>query len=432
MKEFKKGQKIEMRSGVNAEVIEILGRGGQGIVYKVDYCGHLAALKWYFPNKLKNPDKFYSNLERNIRNKTPAPEFLWPVELSERYQGSFGYLMELRPPEYKEFSQFLMAKAHYKNFECAIYAALSIVNAFRELHNRGYSYQDLNDGNFFINPDTGAVLICDNDNVAPYGESLGIAGKCRYMAPEVVMGLKRPDIHTDRYSLAVILYMVLLLNHPLEGKATMCPCLTEELEQKFYGKAPVFVWDKQTDTNRPVRGVHINEINLWPVYPRFVQEAFERSFSRELMIGRDREHRVMEKEWMEIFISLRDCMVHCGCREETFVKCGEQQNQCIHCQRNLPVYPVLKVKKYQIALEPSKKIYACHVIHDSDDYKQIMGEVITSKSRPVMLGLKNGSGHSWTAILPDNSSKVYGDGEVIRIVKGLKIDFGNGNVGEIY
>lgn len=31
-------------------------------------------------------------------------------------------------------------------------------------------------------------MICDNDNVAPYGENLGIAGKCRYMAPEVVIG----------------------------------------------------------------------------------------------------------------------------------------------------------------------------------------------------------------------------------------------------
>ena len=28
---------------------------------------------------------------------------------------------------------------------------------------------------------TGDVLICDNDNVAPYGTNLGIAGKCRYM-----------------------------------------------------------------------------------------------------------------------------------------------------------------------------------------------------------------------------------------------------------
>ena len=58
------------------------------------------------------------------------------------------------------------------------------------------------------------MLICDNDNVAPYGDNLGIAGKCRYMAPEVVLGKKRPDLHTDRFSLAVVLYLLLFLNHP--------------------------------------------------------------------------------------------------------------------------------------------------------------------------------------------------------------------------
>ena len=32
-------------------------------------------------------------------------------------------------------------------------AALNIVHAFRDLHGKGMSYQDLNDGNFFIDPD---------------------------------------------------------------------------------------------------------------------------------------------------------------------------------------------------------------------------------------------------------------------------------------
>jgi DNA-binding helix-hairpin-helix protein with protein kinase domain len=38
-------------------------------------------------------------------------------------------------------------------------AALNITAGFRALHNKGYSYQDLNDGNFFINPQNGNVLI---------------------------------------------------------------------------------------------------------------------------------------------------------------------------------------------------------------------------------------------------------------------------------
>lgn len=431
MKEFQKGQRIRTVSGGELEVIQKLGEGGQGIVYKVNYNGKQLALKWYFGNKLNNADKFYRNIQNNIKQGAPTRAFLWPLEITEYYEGSFGYLMELRPSEYKDFSLFLLAKVHFANIEAIINTALCITNGFRELHNRGYSYQDLNDGNFFVNPQTGDVLICDNDNVAPYGENLGIAGKCRYMAPEVVMGKKRPDSHTDRFSLAVVLYMLLFLNHPLEGKRTMCPCLTEELERKFYGSDPVFVWDAANDSNRPVRGVHTNEIKLWPLYPDFVRKTFEKAFSHEVMVGNDTTHRVIEKEWQEVFTTLRDLTVKCSCGSETFIDPSQQTCRCINCGKSLERPPILKVKKYQAALAPGKKIYACHVQYDSDDFKEARGEVISSRNNPAVLGLKNDSSNTWEAILPNGTSKGYPIGQVIKIGKGMKINFGNGNVAEV-
>ena len=431
MKEFQKGQRIKTVSGGELEVIQKLGEGGQGVVYKVNYNGKPLALKWYFGNKLNNADKFYRNIQNNIKQGTPTGAFLWPLEITEYFEGSFGYLMELRPPEYKDFSLFLLAKVHFANIEALINTALCITNGFRELHNRGYSYQDLNDGNFFVNPKTGDVLICDNDNVAPYGETLGIAGKCRYMAPEVVMGQKRPDSHTDRFSLAVVLYMLLFLNHPLEGKRTMCPCLTEELERKFYGSDPVFVWDPANDANRPVRGVHTNEIKLWPLYPAFVRKTFEKAFSHEVMVGNDTTHRVIEKEWQEVFTTLRDLTIKCSCGSETFIDPSQQSCRCINCGKSIERPPILKVKKYHAALAPGKKLYACHVQYDSDDFKEAKGEVISSRNNPSLLGLRNDSNNTWEAILPNGSSKGYPNGQVIKLGKGIKINFGNGNVAEV-
>ena len=431
MKEFQKGQRIKTVSGGELEVIQKLGEGGQGVVYKVNYNGKPLALKWYFGNKLNNADKFYRNIQNNIKQGTPTGAFLWPLEITEYFEGSFGYLMELRPPEYKDFSLFLLAKVHFANIEALINTALCITNGFRELHNRGYSYQDLNDGNFFVNPKTGDVLICDNDNVAPYGENLGIAGKCRYMAPEVVMGQKRPDSHTDRFSLAVVLYMLLFLNHPLEGKRTMCPCLTEELGRKFYGSDPVFVWDPANDANRPVRGVHTNEIKLWPLYPAFVRKTFEKAFSHEVMVGNDTTHRVIEKEWQEVFTTLRDLTIKCSCGSETFIDPSQQSCRCINCGKSIERPPILKVKKYHAALAPGKKLYACHVQYDSDDFKEAKGEVISSRNNPSLLGLRNDSNNTWEAILPNGSSKGYPNGQVIKLGKGIKINFGNGNVAEV-
>ena len=125
--------------------------------------------------------------------------------------------MKLRPKDYYEFGQYLLARAKFKSFEAMVNAAMKICEGFKALHLSGLSYQDLNDGNFFIHPETGDVLICDNDNVAPEGVTSGILGKARYMAPEVVTGKTMPNKYTDRYSLSVVLFLLFYANHPLEG-----------------------------------------------------------------------------------------------------------------------------------------------------------------------------------------------------------------------
>ena len=79
MKEFQKGQRIKTVSGGELEVIQKLGEGGQGVVYKVNYNGKPLALNWYFGNKLNNADKFYRNIQNNIKQGTPTGAFLWPL-----------------------------------------------------------------------------------------------------------------------------------------------------------------------------------------------------------------------------------------------------------------------------------------------------------------------------------------------------------------
>lgn len=49
----------------------------------------------------------------------------------------------------------------------------------------------------------------------------------------------------------------------------------------------------------------------------------------------------------------------------------------------------------------------------------------------VSLGLRNDSNNTWEAILPNGSSKGYPNGQVIKLGKGIKINFGNGNVAEV-
>ncbi len=421
---FIKGDKILLQNGEKAEIVEKLGEGGQGVVYRVLVGGQPYALKWYHEGALQNPRRFYQNLENNIRQGAPSPSFLWPAFLTKEADGSFGYVMRLRPSNYREFSDFLLAKVHFASLSAAVAAALNITNGFRELHRKGFSYQDLNDGNFFLDPDTGDVLICDNDNVAPYGESLGIAGKARYMAPEVVRNLKRPDVMTDRFSLAVVLFRLLFLDHPLEGRRVVeHPCLTEELELKFYGREPVFIYDKADDSNRPVHGIHANALRFWPLYPKFIREQFLKAFSKEALSGET--PRPTDNEWQIAFTKLRDVTVKCPCGGETFLE-TDGDSLCINCGMKIPKPPMLlSQNRYRVALFPGIKLCRCHTDRDSDDFREVTGEVIRSRNSPAIWGLRNLSAESWQVENRDGTQKSVAKGEVLVVTRAKQIHFPN-------
>ena len=148
MADLPKGYTIQTKNFKNLIVWDKLGEGGQGAVYRVDYNGTAKALKWYSGKKFKNPNKFYTNLENNIKKGKPANIFLWPEDITEKTGEAFGYIMDLRPGDYRDFSKFLIGKEVFASVTAMVNTALHIVAGFRALHLKGYSYQDLNDGNF--------------------------------------------------------------------------------------------------------------------------------------------------------------------------------------------------------------------------------------------------------------------------------------------
>lgn len=410
MTELSKNSIVSLVGGGTATIIKELGRGGQGIVYLVEVCGEKKALKWY----LNAPDdKFYRNLDQNIASGAPSDAFLWPEYLTEKQQGSYGYIMKLRPQNYYEFGNFLLAKVSFKSFTAMLSAAMKICDGFMMLHRFGYSYQDLNDGNFFIDPQTGDVLICDNDNVMPQGEKSGIMGKARYMAPEIVAG-GIPDKCSDRFSLSVILFMLFYANHPFEGaKVVACPCMTEAFEKKFYGSEALFIYDPTDKSNLPVRGIHQNVIRRWPVFPQMLRDAFIEEFSKEKL--QDPSTRMIEQNWKKIISSVRDSLVVCQhCAEETFVNVSDSTDKCMNCGKDVDLSKRLVINNRSLPLTQNTYIYI-----DEDNTPD---GVVTTDSNGFML-IKNISTETWTVETPSGKIKTVAPNEILPVKEGLKITF---------
>lgn len=410
MTELSKNSIVSLVGGGTATIIKELGRGGQGIVYLVEVCGEKKALKWY----LNAPDdKFYRNLAQNIASGAPSDAFLWPEYLTEKQQGSYGYIMKLRPQNYYEFGNFLLAKVSFKSFTAMLSAAMKICDGFMMLHRFGYSYQDLNDGNFFIDPQTGDVLICDNDNVMPQGEKSGIMGKARYMAPEIVAG-GIPDKYSDRFSLSVILFMLFYANHPFEGaKVVACPCMTEAFEKKFYGSEALFIYDPTDKSNLPVRGIHQNVIRRWPVFPQMLRDAFIEEFSKEKL--QDPSTRMIEQNWKKIISSVRDSLVVCQhCAEETFVNVSDSTDKCMNCGKDVDLSKRLVINNRSLPLTQNTYIYI-----DEDNTPD---GVVTTDSNGFML-IKNISTETWTVETPSGKIKTVAPNEILPVKEDLKITF---------
>lgn len=414
MSELREGTVVHLTNGATATVKKLLGEGGQGYVYLASVNGKDMALKWYKKEPSSEPTKFYNNLCQNVDSGSPSPFFIWPEYVTMHEQGSFGYLMKLRPQGYYEFGQFLNAKRKFSNLMAIFTATMEICEAFKALHARGFSYQDLNDGNFFIDPQTGHVLICDNDNAFPNGEKSGILGKARYMAPEVVLGKRLPDAYTDKFSLALMLFEIIYMNHPFEGvKVVSNPCMTESIEKKCYGSEILFILDPTNKANAPVRGLHNNVINRWPFFPQQLRDAFTHEFSAEIM--QNPTKRMTEQQWLDILTIVRDQFILCPhCGKETVVNTFGTTSKCLECGKTIDITNTLVLNKRQIALTDRNLIYL-----NRDNVPDL--KVVHSPQDPTALFVQNLMQDSIEVQTPSGKMKIVASGDYFPVKAGLTL-----------
>lgn len=418
------GFRIKTLFGGTVKVAKYLAEGGQGAVYVVDYNGEKKALKWYKKNALgNNPTAFYDNIKQNVMRGAPSSEFLWPLDITEWVDGTFGYIMDLRPDGYYEVTEFMLRHVKFKSFRTVIDAALHIVSAYRILHNEGYSYLDLNDGNFFINPQNGQVLICDNDNVAPEGTDTGIIGKPRYMAPEIVLGKNKPNSLSDRFSMSVILYILFCLNHPLEGKRYLVPGLTAAHQEKLYGSEALFMMDPDDNSNGPHPVIHKNSITMWRCLPDYMRKIFESAFSQKAL--QRPAARPKELDWLKVLTRFRSEIVQCSCGNEIFIE-GGKPCRCDGCRKMANVPFRLELSEYSIPAIKDTRVYRCQLgVCDANDALKPVAHIVEKKDAPGVFGIRNKTDRRWDAVTTKGVARKVAPDEVIPVKPGITFTIEN-------
>jgi DNA-binding helix-hairpin-helix protein with protein kinase domain len=435
---LKKDQLIKA-GGLKKElkVKDFLGGGGQGEVHRAELDGQSVAIKWYYSQSAT--DKQRKALELLIEKGSPGERFLWPQDLVEAAGvKGFGYVMPLRPPEYKSINDLMKRKIE-PDFRAIVTACYELAHSFLQLHAEGLCYRDISFGNVFFHPGSGEVLICDNDNVTidkDVNATNQILGTPRFMAPEIVRGAEKPSTSSDLFSLAVLMFYMLMMHHPLEGKKELSiKCLDSPAMEKIYGKEPVFIFDPNDDSNRPVRGYHDNALVFWPIFPKFIRDLFTRSFTEG--IKDPVNGRVRESEWRNAMVSLRDSIIFCNhCGVENFydaeeLKVHKKLKPCWSCQKEVALTYRIRIEKQVIILNPGIKLYPHHIDNASTfDFKEHTAEVIQHPKDPKIWGLKNLSKFKWAATTKKGVTNEVEPGKSVTLASGTKINFGKSE-GEI-
>jgi len=411
-------------------VLKEIGGGGQGNVYLVSEESVQYALKWY--NKTSSTVDQYQAIEMLVEKGAPSEKFIWPLAIVEgNSKDNFGYIMPLIDTKrFTKLALYFGGEIKVKRFEPIIDACIRMAHGFNELHLSGLCYRDISFGNIFVDFETGDVLICDNDNVTfdNLTHSENMWGTHGFMAPEVVRGEKPPSSQTDLFSLSVVLFRMLHLQHPLQGKKEYeIEIVDYDSLVDLYGHNPVFIYDPIDETNRPLKGKKDIADAYWPYYPTFIKQRFIEAFTLGLQ---DPNQRVRESIWIKDLSMLRASLMYCyNCGEQLFYdksKIGKLE-PCPKCKKAIDTLPPrLKIGERILMLNHDAVLYT-NQIDDSNlmDYETPYAKIEIHPRHPEVWGIKNLTEQSWRFETKDGEMKeIFKDG-VIPIRDGLEVFLGN-------
>jgi DNA-binding helix-hairpin-helix protein with protein kinase domain len=201
-----------------------------------------------------------------------------------------------------------------------------------KLHGSGLCHSDFSGDNFLANVAHHHIVLIDLDSLVVPGvlppEMLGTGD---YMAPEIVMGQMRedgsarPSIYTDLHSLAVLIYQLLLMRHPLKGPRQHDPD-AEKDDLLALGERALYVEDPADRSNRPADPFQ----GAW-LLGEEVEALMRRAFTGGL---KNPTQRPLAAEWGDALMRMADQIIPCvneTCTGKAFVLLRDRPAVCPWC-----------------------------------------------------------------------------------------------------
>lgn len=204
----------------NYDVLDLIGKGGMGEVYRVEGNGRVFAMKTMLSELAEQSDmrqRFHNEAELGMHLDHPN---IAKVFAAGDFEGTPYLIMDFIAGN--DLRDILVAEGAM-NEARALPILKQVADALDHAHESGYVHRDLKSANIMLEPNGRAVLM-DFGVTKIEGHTSGLTGTgaigtIDYMAPEQIMAAREVDYRADIYSLGVVAYEMLTGQKPFLGGA---------------------------------------------------------------------------------------------------------------------------------------------------------------------------------------------------------------------